>query len=189
MELTAVLPRDNLIALVRQLMPLKLMLDEQAGSDRYLLLFDPDRIQLVPGAGLRVTAKAKLSWPVIGLRLPVAFNALSLLLRPKIAGREQGAVLVFQVEIEQIDLAGLPALLDTHLTEKVNKALSERRVELVWDYARTLSHAVRLPPMLQRPATFHIEVADGQVEINADSLRLTIGFRARITRSGPDTPA
>jgi hypothetical protein len=182
MKLEAVLSLGTLATLVRQLTPLKILLGEEGGAERYLLLTDPDRITLVRDAGLRVTCKARLCWPVLGLTLPVSLNALSILLRPTIARRDNGEALVFQVEIQQIDLAGFPALVDAHVTDKVNKALSDRRVELVWDFTGTLSHSFPLPPMLDLVSTFDLKVVDGKVEIGEQTLRLVIAFGASVTR-------
>jgi hypothetical protein len=183
MQLAAVLSLETLAPLVRQLMPLKILLGEESGAERYLLLSDPERITLVPDAGLRVTCKARLCWPVLGLKVPVSLNALTILLKPVIARREGGQALVFQVEIQQIDLAGFPALVAAHASEKVNRALNERRVELVWDFSRTLSHSFPLPPMLELVSTFDLQVVDGQVEIGERTLRLAIAFAACVTRS------
>jgi len=183
MKLEAELSRDTLAGLVRELTPLKILLGEEGGSERYLLLSEPEQIALIPNAGLGITCKAKLCWPVLGLRVPVSLNALSLLLRPAIAPRPNGDVLVFQVEIQHIDLAGIPALVDGHVTELVNIALSERRLELVWDFTGMLTRSFKLPRMLELISSFDLRVEHGQVRVGEETLRLTITFGARVARA------
>jgi hypothetical protein len=62
MRLEAVLSLDTLASLVRQSTPLKILLGEETGAERYLLLNDPEQIALVPNAGLRIKCKAKVCW-------------------------------------------------------------------------------------------------------------------------------
>jgi hypothetical protein len=183
MKLEAVLGIDTLSTLIKQLLPLQIFLGEESGSERYLFLQDPEQIVLVPGAGLRATCKARLSFPVLGLKFPIALNRLTVLLRPMIATRQEGEALVFQVEIQQMDLAGFPALLDLHLAERINRVLADRRVELVWDFTRTLSHSLALPPMLGLIEAFHLRVLDGKVDVDESTMRLAIAFGAHFTRS------
>src|SRR6187549_145060 len=100
MKLEATLPCDDLSALIHQLLPLKAALGEDGGA--YLLVDEPRSVQLVPATGLRVDSSAKLSWPVLGISVPVVLNAISMMLRPRVVRRADGLVLVFQVEIEHI---------------------------------------------------------------------------------------
>src|SRR5882757_8623492 len=100
MRLEAVLGIDSLTGLIKELLPLQIFLGEESGSERYLILQEPDHVALVRDAGLRVRCKARLSFPVLGLKFPISLNALTVLLRPLIVKRNGGEALVFQVEIQ-----------------------------------------------------------------------------------------
>jgi hypothetical protein len=183
MRLEATLPLQDLSALVDQLFPLKISFGEEGRA--YLLLSDRESVELVPDVGLRVGCGAKLSWPVLGIDVPVVLKSLSMLLRPTVVRRADAFVLVFQVEIERMDLAVLPARADRHVTEKVNRELTQRQVELAWDFTKTLSQSFRLPPLLATVDSFALRVVDGAVHIDEHELRLAIGFSAGITRQQP----
>jgi hypothetical protein len=184
MQLEATLPLGDLSALIDQLVPLQIMLGEDSGA--YLLLTDPTSVALVPATGLRVACSAKLSWPVLGISVPVVLNALSILLRPTVTRRADGLVLVFHVEVEQIDLALLPNLIDLHVTDKVNRELRARQVELVWDFTNTLSHSFPLPRVLASADTFALSVLDGVVDIDEQALHFVVSFQAEVTRWNHD---
>jgi hypothetical protein len=183
MRLEATLLLQDLSALIDQLLPLKISFGQDARA--YLSLSDRQSVELVPEVGLRVGCCAKLSWPVLGIDVPVVLKSLSVLLRPTVARRADAFVLVFQLEIERMDLAVLPALADRHVTEKVNRELDARQVELAWDFTNTLSHSFHLPPLLATVDSFALRVVDGAVHIDEQQLRLTIGFSAGITRRDP----
>jgi len=59
------------------------------------------------------------------------------------------------------------------VTEQVNIALSERRLELVWDFTRMLTYSFKLPPMLELISSFDLRVERGQVHVGEETLRLT----------------
>ncbi len=181
MRLLALVPRAEVQALLSELLPLMVLLGEDS-DDRTLLLRDASDVRFLEGQGLRVACKADVRWSVLGISVPVHLRALSVLLTPRILEREGGAALVFQLAIESADLAGVPAMVDAHLVERVNQALNERQVELAWNFTRTLTHAFALPAMLASVRSFNLGVAGSAVEVRSDALQLEVELRAGVTR-------
>lgn len=178
MHIDAVLTQEDLVALVAQLTPVRIRL----GDDGDLLIHEASEVTLVPGIGLRIVCSAKLHWPVLGVSLPVTLRSLTLLLTPMIAPRPKGNALVFKLHVEHADFAGIPTIVDERVTDRVNKALAEDRAELVWDFAKTLSHAFALPSLLEPLDSLGLTVALGEVRVTAAAMILAVSFHANVTR-------
>jgi len=180
MWIEAMLSREEITQLVQQLMPLKILLgDEGKGS---LSLIEPLNVALVAAVGLRVVCRAVITWPVLGVGLPVTLNSLGVLLLPSIAEHEGREQLVFRIELEHTEVSGVPAWFDARLTERINKEIAERRVKLTWDFIKTLSHAFTLPDILEPVETFDMQGKHGSVTVTEEALRLKVDFRVQITR-------
>lgn len=182
MRIEAMLTRDDIASLVDQLMPLKVLLGDDEKRSRSLNLMEPRDVALVSGSGLRVVCRAVILWPVLGVSVPVTLSSLGVLLRPHIAEHEGRQQLLFRIELEHTDLAGLPAWFDARLTGRINKEMSERKVQLAWDFIKTVSHAFPLPDMLDPVDSFVLQGEHGTVSITDNELRLKLDFRAHITR-------
>jgi hypothetical protein len=177
--LEGVLPKEDLSLLVGQLAPVSIRL----GKDGELHVHDPSEVTVVPGPCLRVVCKATLRWTVLGITMPITLNSLAILLRPTIAKRAEVDVLVFQLEIEHADFAGLPAGVDRHITELVNRELEAKHAELSWDYATMLSHIFNLPDSLQPLEHLKLTVGTARVKASGDALALAIEFHADVLRN------
>ena len=184
MWIEAMLSRDEIAGLVEQLMPLKILLGDDEKRSRSLNLLEPREVTLVAGVGLRVVCRAVIVWPVLGVALPVSLSSLGVLLRPTISEHEGGQQLLFRIELEHTDLVGLPAWFDVRLTERINKEMSERKVQLKWDFIKTLSHSFALPDVLEPVETFALHGENGTVTITENELKLRVDFRAQISRPG-----
>ena len=178
MWLEAILSIEDLTALVGQVAPMTLSLADQG----HLELTDPREISLVAGVGLRLSCKAKLRWPVLGIDVPISLNSLTLLVRPEIAKSAPGESLLFKLEVEHADFARLPTMIDARITDKVNQTLVAKHVELVWNFTESLSHAFLLPASLQPLHAVALNVVWGQVRVTHEALVLAISFQARVKR-------
>jgi hypothetical protein len=183
MQVDAVLTKDDLPELLGQFAPLTIRL----GKHGQLIVSDPRDITLIPGAGARVCCKGKLNWTVLGLDVPVTLNSLILILRPEILDDERGNALVFKVEIEHIDLAGVPEVLDDGITDKVNRELAANHVELSWNYVRTLSHTFKLPESLEPLESLDLRAAGGRVLVTAEAIRFSVPFHTAVRRRADAT--
>jgi len=182
MWVEAVLLTEDLDRLVAQLAPMTV-----AVGTSHLLLSDPAPCVLVPDVGLRIVCKAKVDWPVLGIDVPVTARSLTVLLRPSIARREQGEVLVITLEVEGADLAGIPGLFEQRITDLVNRELVKKEVELSWAFAKTLTHSFRLPEALAPLASLDLTVLGGRVRILSDGLGLAVKLDSGVKRR--DVPA
>lgn len=181
MQLTAVLPRTDLDALLNDLLPLKVLLGRER-DDRWLTLRDPSAVNFVAGHGIVLSCKADIRWSVLGMPLPIHLRALTVVFVPRIGQRDGLPALVFDLALDYVDLAGVPAVVDSHLVERINQALAERQVELAWGLGKTLTHAFELPTMLESARSFNLGVGQSSVEVLADALRLDVELQAGVTR-------
>lgn len=178
MWIEAVLLKEELATLVGQFAPVTIRL----GEDGELQVHDPGEITLVQDVGLRVVCKATLRWTVLGFAVPVTLKSLTVLLRPTIAKRADVDVLVFKLDIENADIAGLPSGLDSRITDSVNHELEAKHVELSWDYAATLNHQFDLPDSLKPVERLRLTVGGARVKPSGNSLALAIEFYADVLR-------
>ena len=72
MQLEAIVTQEDLVQLVRTLLPVKIHLEHAAEGEptppeRWLLLHPATEVVLVPDQGLRVTCPGELRWSVAGV--------------------------------------------------------------------------------------------------------------------------
>jgi hypothetical protein len=181
MLLKAVLPRPDLDALLNQFLPLKVLLGGQDEEDRTLVVRDPRGLTFVPQRGVTLSCSADIRWSLLGISVPIHVRELSILLTPRIALRS-GPALVFELSIEHADLAGVPAVVDAHLVERLNQALAEHEVELSWEFAKTLTHSFELPALLDNVRSFNLGVGASSVETVPEGLVLEVELTTSVTR-------
>lgn len=178
MWVEAILLKEDLEKLIAKLLPV----DVKLGDEGHLALHDPSEVSLVPDVGLRAVCKAKLTWPVLGFDVPVSLHSLTVVLRPQVEARDGAPHLVFALEVEHADVAGVPTMIDDKITERVNVELAAKNVELAWAISETLTHAFPLPDSLEPLETLTLGVADARVKITAEALGLAILFRFDVAR-------
>jgi hypothetical protein len=178
----AVLLVEDLDRLVAQFTPLSLTL----GAGR-LQMSAPGPCVPVPGEGVRVTFRATAHWPLLGIEVPVAVRALSLLLRPEICRGAAGESLVFQPVVEDMDIPGFPRALERKLTAMVNRELVRKDASLSWDFTGTLTHSFRLPGSMAPIDSLDLTATAGRVEVRSDGMRLAVSFSSAVMRAA--TPA
>ncbi len=181
MWVEVILAQEDLTTLFGQLMPLTIHF---GGKDQYLSLSDLREVKLVPDTGLRLSCKAKVCWPVLGIALPIPLHSLIVLLEPHVVRTEEGDILVFKLHIEHADFAGIPTAIDERITEKVNKELAARELDLSWNFARTLSRTVDLPRALRPVDSLDLRLAWGKVKVTDEAMVMAVSFHAKLSRAG-----
>jgi hypothetical protein len=181
MWVEAVVPQQDLTALLGQVLPAAVRL----GEDGELYLGEPTGVALVADVGLRVVCGATLRWEVLGIHVPIAIESIAVVVSPEIEERSDGRRLVFKIQIEHADVAGLPRLLGDGVTDLVNRELAAKHVELSWNHTATLSHAFELPPSLLSHDQLALSVVDARVKATGDALGLAIRFGATARRRSP----
>jgi hypothetical protein len=177
MRIEAILSAEDLAAMIREVAPLTV----HFGKDEQLELTDPSEVTLVADAGLRVVCKGRVQWRLLGIGVPITLNSLHVLIRPEIVQQSDGNALVFTIEIEHADLSGIPTMIDSKITDVVNKALAEKRVELVWNFTETLSHRFKMPDAVKPLEAIAFDVCGGRLKIGREALVLAIEFRSAVT--------
>jgi hypothetical protein len=179
MLLEATLSKSDLSGLVAQLAPLTVGLGQKGQLD----LGAPSELTLVAGRGLRVVCAAQVFWEVLGVNVPITLNSLTIMVEPSVERRAQADFLVFKMQIESADIVLVPALISDRVTELVNAELSEKRLELSWNFGRTLSHVFSLPPALANLTSIGLTVASGSLQITDHAIVFAVSFGTEVERS------
>ena len=176
MWVEAILLKGDLDRLVAQLAPMTI----EVGAGR-LTLEEPAPSTLVPDVGLRVTCKARLRWPVLGLDVPVSIHSISVICRPEVVNKEGAQVLAFKLEIEHVNVAGVPKLIDDRVTKMANEGLANHP-DLAWKFTRALTHSFRLPRSIEPLDSLELTVLAARVKITAEAMALAVEFDSGVTR-------
>jgi hypothetical protein len=176
MWLEAIFTREDLQEVVGRFSPLKILL----GDNGSLLLVAPSEVSLLPDRGIGVTCDATLTWPVLGLDIPVSMHGLVVHVLPAVEERPEGPTLVFRLQIDHAGVALLPSFFDHSVVARVNQELERKHIELAWNFARTLSHAFALPSTLASAAAFSIRATAGRVKATENALGLAVDFEASV---------
>lgn len=183
MELEAVVTQQDLVELMKELLPLKVYLgppeEPSAGGasperDRWLQLEPATEVNLVAGQGLRVTCSALLRWAIAGMGPTLTIDPLRVMLRPQVVERAGALVLEFGLEIEKADFRVLPAFMDATIADAVSGALASRKLR--WNFGKTLTRQVGLGGAFDAGKALDIAVADARLSIGADALSLVVAF-------------
>jgi hypothetical protein len=178
----AVVGKEDLARVAAQLAPLEIQLGDAGGT---LRLEDPSEISLIPTVGLHLQCTAHLQWPVLGIKIPVTIKPLLVRVLPEIDKREQGDALVFKIQIEHADVAGVPTIIDNEITNLINRELIKKNIDLSWSFADMLSYDFDLSKALPPVRTLGVKVVGGTVRITEDTLVLAVSFETSVTRK-PD---
>jgi hypothetical protein len=183
-----IIPLEDLGRLVAQAFPLSIHLGD-AESDNSLELSDLGEVRLVPDEGLRVQCKARVRWPVLGIELPVALNALTLMLVPSIGKGPHGDTLVFRISIEHADFTAVPEMIDKRITATINSKLAANDAELSWDLSRALTLSARLPALLEDLEAFALRPHWAKVRVTDQAVVYAVSFNTALVRRGGQLPA
>jgi hypothetical protein len=180
MELSVALSREELVAAVQELTPMRVELSRR--PRRVISFGRPSTIDLVAGAGLRIRGDARIEWELAGLAIPATLRAFQVLLVPSIVAREGAYVLAFDPVLEELDFRRIPGFFDERLVQAINEGLAAQRQKLAWNFSRTLSVDRALPAKIAPPARFRLAPASAEVCVTSEALRLRIAFQSGVTR-------
>jgi hypothetical protein len=180
MQLSAVLSRDELAHVIGELAPLDVELSRR--PRRVLSIGRPSLVELVPGAGLRVSGDARLTWDVAGVSVPVTIRTWRVMLVPRIDVRDDGHVLAFDPKIESLDVSNVPGFVAAGVIGSLEAAMAGKRDGLAWAFGRRLGVRKMLSERVSPPSRLDLVPAGGEVEVTASSVRLTIELEAHVRR-------
>ena len=182
MWIEAILAREDFVRIVDQLLPLKIAIGDNGD---HLSLHDPGEVTLVPDQGVRLGCKASVRYTLIGIAVPIVLHTVTVLLKPEISKREGGRdALTFSVVIEDADLAGIPAVIDAKIRDKVNALMKTKRVAFAWEFGDMLTQTVQLPPSLRPLDSMSLEVAWGKFKVTDEAFVMAISFHSSVARDG-----
>lgn len=186
MWVEAVLSKDDLAALIAQIVPLTIRINADTGADQYIEIASVTDLSLVADQGLRMTTEARVHWPVLGITVPIKIDPLCVMIKPQITSTPGGDALSFTLQIEQAAFAGIPGFGDQPITDLINNELSKTNVELSWAFAAMLSHRFRVPAILEPLDSLTLNVAWGKVRVTNEAMVLAISFHAAVARRGDE---
>lgn len=180
MWLEAILSHEDLRQLAAQLFPLTFDL----GGGATLLLATPSEVSLVPDAGLRIVCSAELTWPVLGIAVPISLRSLSLVLSPKIAQKDGAEVLAFEPTLEHADFVMVPGAVDDRLSARINQELLKHKTDVAWNFAETLRGSFELPDALSPRGAVTLCSHGAMVRVTAEAVVLAVSMQATISHDG-----
>ena len=182
MQLDITISRDEWAEALDELLPLKVHLDDDPATDRWLWLGSRSSFELVPGVGLRVAAPAEIRWSTAIGDLPLRLHELRVMLRPYVADRGDGGSLVLSLHVEETDFALLPAFVDRGVMKWMNEQLVKH--DISWSFARALSRDVQLPKDLDPVSTMSLHTGNGSCVVDAEAIHLRAVVAARFVHVG-----
>jgi|GEM_PF-3492105 len=157
--------------------PLELVLEPGENPRRVLTLRDFKRFEMVPGEGIRFACRGRLEWtmgplePSLTIHRIVVRIGLSLDDIADVAN-DQGVVLRLRPTFEEVDVAGVPSLIDRGVARLVQARLDERVPSITWRISQTLAWKTTLPPRLRTSESLGFGIFDAVLDISAEALRI-----------------
>lgn len=181
MWLEAIITKEDLTRMLGELLPVKIHLDDDDKTDRWLWIGDVTEVFFLPEQGLRVTCPAELRWSIAGMNPTIKFHTLGIFLHLEIVEKHKGHALEFRLALEEADIKGLPALVDSTIVKAVNGALWAK--PLTWNFTESLSRTVELPKMFEQVEGLKIDVGWGKKRITEDTLVLVVSLNLGFVRT------
>lgn len=185
--LTALLDKATLSGLFAELMPLHFRLDD-GEPGRTLWIDRPDLLDFVPGSGVRIRTRARLTYA--RALPPVTVQSATFLLTPWLSPPPHPGRLNFGLSLEELALKGLLAVAQGQVKALANPYLAQLGDTLGWSFGQTLAVRLGLPPRLHPVEGFTLAAGAATVEVVADALRLTLPLDMHFTaaQAGPVSP-
>lgn len=186
MWLEIVLSEGDLTSLLREVTPLTITLGEQ----QWIAIESPSEVALVADVGLRVTCKAKVKWPLLGIGVPVTIHRMVVTFAPEVMQDADGSgeSLVFGLRLQHADFAGLPDAIDARLSKAIDEALVAHRLDLAWKFTETLAGSIPLPATLDPIHGLSVHVAWAKVKVTDEAMVVALSLHHAFHRQGEPPP-
>ena len=194
-HILARLEEATLRSILEELLPAKIMLDDPAdgarasagagvsdNEGRWVRIERAQEVDFVAGEGLRLVSSGQIRWVTAGVPVEATLHSARVMLRPQVAADKHGGRLVFRPSLESADLKNVPALLDRGIVVMVNRQLEARGDELAWDFGRTLSLSVPVPPVLPTIAALQLDARNATITVTADAIELGLTISLHFLR-------
>lgn len=187
MWLQAIITADDLMHAFAELTPTRIQLDDEDPA-RAFELDPPSEVRFREGEGAVVHTSARLSWDVIGIKVPITLRSVQVLLMPSIEQDADGNdLLALQARIEDLDLTALPGFLDAKLKDRINAALERPSSFVRWRFIRTLDFHFHLPRAVTPERDLHLAARWGATRVSEQGfvMAASFGFMATATDEVP----
>lgn len=180
MQLSAVLTKDDLAALVGEIAPLEIELSRK--PRRVVSVGKPSLVELVAEEGLRLRGDARFLWDALGLTFPVTVRTWQVLLAPRVVVIDGAHALAFQPTLEAIDLSNVPGFVEGAIMQAARGALDAYEKRLVWRFGTQLAVHLPLPQRVSPASRFDLAPVAGEAVVTAEEMKLTLRFEAHVAR-------
>ena len=161
---------------IGRLLPVTVRLDDEPGTERFVVLDAPTDVSLVEGRGLRVVCPGRVEWSLPIGKVDMCGKAAQALLVPSIVTSPRGAALRFALEIEALDFEWVPSLLDQKIAEVIEKRLGAEPLE--WGFEHTFTRSFALPAAVEPPRDIEITVREPSVAVSEIAMTFVLYLAA-----------
>jgi hypothetical protein len=185
MDIKARLDEETLARLLGDILPVTVLLDDDRGMEgRWIGIERAQRLELIPGEGVRLATSGELRWPLKIAPVTLRLAALQLLLRPIVVGRGLATRVLFRPVIERIDVEKRPGFVDRGVLLLINRTLETRSQLLSWHVADSLCQRFALPVTLVPLETASLDVVSANVHVDEHWIDLSVSLEMDLSRIG-----
>jgi hypothetical protein len=181
-HITARLAESTIRQLLGELLPARVLMDEQGDKARWIQIETARQVDFIAGQGLRLSSSGQIQWVAAGVPINLTLNSVQLILKPEVVEDPHGGRLLFRPSLEDLDLKNVPGFLDRSVLGIVNTKLEAQGEQLAWDFGRALTVNFPLPSSIMPMETFQISVRAASVSVLADAIELTLSFDMAFAR-------
>lgn len=189
MWLQATITLDDLVHYLRELLPLRIQLDEggQGSSStdegRVLDLAAPRHVTMVPGVGVEIETSAHIVWPVLGIHVPATVKSVRALFKPSIVDLGAGeSAIGFALEVDHLDLSLVPGIVESAIKDVLNAELARPGKLPAWNFSRTMNFRFDVPRKLGFKGSFTLAASWADLKVTDEGLTLAMSFVAGVER-------
>ena len=184
MDIKVRLDEGTLRRLLNDILPITVLLDDELGMEgRWVAIGRAERLDLIPGEGLRFATSGELRWPLKIAPVTLTLTELQLVVRPIVVGAGSATRLLFRPRIEHIDLERLPGFVDRGIVALVNRTLEARSQLLAWNVAESLGQRFSLPDTLIPLENARVDVVSASLAIDEHGIDLAVTLDMNVTRT------
>jgi len=185
MDLTLNLHHDELGQLLQDFLPMRLMLGklDDVGELAWIEIDNLETVTFRSGYGIAITCAARVHYPLPILPDDFTVSHVQLEMVPQIEEGPEGTVLAFRLMIGALDIEYIPGFVDRVIVDKINQTLTNKATTIAWNFTRTLTRIVELPPRLAIVHAVELANPQGAVHVSGDGivvrLSIELGFHHR----------
>jgi hypothetical protein len=158
------------------------------GQEQWLEFTSPSHSEMLPGFGLRVTAKGRVRLSALTVPVILDVRKTTVVFEPVVIGDAGSQRLAFAVNVERLDFERIPAFLEAIAERKLSKMLSANETALVFDFASLMSRDIGITPKIVPLQQLRLQTLAGAVEVQENGVRFDVQLNSRIVASAPKRP-